>query len=44
MKKKVRSYKDYLRLKSIKPMRIIHTPKNEGDVIIHWCREAEIVK
>jgi hypothetical protein len=42
--KKVRSYKDYLRLKGIKPMQIIHTPKKKGDVIIHWCREAEIVR
>ena len=42
--KKVRSYKDYLRLKGIQPMQIIHTPKTKGDVIIHWCREAEIVR
>lgn len=42
--KKVRSYKDYLRLKGIKPMRIIHTDKKPGDVIINWSREAEIVK
>lgn len=42
--KKVRSYKDYLRLKGIKPMQMKPTPKNEGDVIIHWCKEAEIVR
>lgn len=42
--KRVRSYKDYLRLKGIKPMRIVHTKKKAGDVIIHWCREAEIVQ
>jgi hypothetical protein len=42
--KKLRSYKDYLRLKGIKPMRIIHTQKNPGDVIIHWCKSAEVAR
>jgi hypothetical protein len=42
--KKYRSYKDYLRLKQIKPAVIIHTVKKPGDIIINWSREAEIVK
>lgn len=42
--KRIRSYKDYLRLKGIKPMRIIHTQKNKGDVIINWCKPAELVQ
>jgi len=42
--KKYRSYKDYLRLKQIKPAVIVHTAKKPGDVVIHWFREAEIVK
>ena len=42
--KKVRSYKDYLRLRGIKPMRIVQTQKNRGDIIINWCKPAEMVK
>jgi len=42
--KKYRSYKDYLRLKQIKPAVIVHTAKNPGDVVIDRFREAEIVK
>jgi len=42
--KKVRSYKDYLRLKGIKPIRIVQTRKEKGDIIINWCKPAEIVR
>lgn len=42
--KKYGSYKDYLRLKSIKPAVIIHTAKKPGDVIIHWVRGKEVVE
>lgn len=42
--KKYRSYKDYLRLRGIKPMRIIHTEKKAGDVVIHWVRGKEVVQ
>jgi hypothetical protein len=42
--KKIGSYKDYLRMKSIKPLRIIHTKKQAGDIVIHWCKPAEVVQ
>lgn len=42
--KRIRSYKDYLRLKGIKPMRIVQTEKKKGDVIINWCKPAELVQ
>lgn len=42
--KKLRSYKDYLRMKSVKPMRIDSTNKQPGDIIIHWCKPAEVVR
>lgn len=40
--KQYRDYRDYLRMKRIKPLRIERTNKQAGDLVLHsWAKPVE---
>lgn len=45
MARAYRDYRDYLRPKGLKPLRIVRTKKRPGDLVLHhWSKELEIAQ